>query len=81
MAITLTARRALWVEPKTVSLAARAKPARPSRWDARPALSRGLTLALLVAVVVFLGAKGVLGNRGEPDDRAGILGFSLARRL
>ena len=43
----------------SVPLAARAKPARPSRWDARPALSRGLSLALLVPAVVFLGAKGV----------------------
>jgi len=43
----------------SVPLAARAKPARPSRWDARPALSRGLSLVLLVPAVVFLGAKGV----------------------
>jgi hypothetical protein len=43
----------------SVPLAARAKPARPERWDARPALSRGLGLALLVPAVVFLGAKGV----------------------
>jgi hypothetical protein len=43
----------------SVPLAARAKQVEPSRWDARPALSRALTLALLVLAVVFLGAKGV----------------------
>ena len=43
----------------SIPLATRAKPAEPSRWDAAPALSRALTLALLVLAVVFLGAKGV----------------------
>jgi len=43
----------------SVPLAALAKRVEPSRWDARPALSRALTLALLVPAVAFLGAKGV----------------------
>jgi hypothetical protein len=43
----------------SVPLAARAKQVEPSRWDARPARSRALTLALLVLAVLFLGAKGV----------------------
>ncbi|MDP2701835.1 MAG: glycosyltransferase family 39 protein, partial [Candidatus Rokubacteria bacterium] len=47
----------------SVPLAARAKQAQPSRWDAWPALSRALTPALLVLAVVFLGAKGVDANQ------------------
>jgi len=43
----------------SIPLAARAKPAEPPRWSAAPALSRGLTLALLVLTVALLGAKGV----------------------
>ena len=43
----------------SIPLAARAKPAEPSRGDGAPALSRGLTLAVLALAVVFLGAKGV----------------------
>ena len=43
----------------SIPLAARAKPTAPSRWLGTPALSRGLTLAVLVLAVVFLGAKGV----------------------
>ncbi len=43
----------------SVPLAARAKQAQPSRWNAAPALSRSLTVAVLVTAVVLLGVKGV----------------------
>jgi hypothetical protein len=43
----------------SIPLAARAKTAEPSRWDAAPALSRAFTLAVLVLAVSLLVAKGV----------------------
>jgi hypothetical protein len=43
----------------SVPLAARAKPAQPARWSATPALSRSLTLAVLLIAVALLGIKGV----------------------
>ena len=43
----------------SVPLAARSKPAEPSRWDAAPMLSRALTMAVLLIAVGLLGAKGV----------------------
>ncbi len=43
----------------SMPLAARAKTAEPSRWDAAPALSRAFTLAVLVLAVSLLVTKGV----------------------
>ena len=43
----------------SIPLAARAKTAEPSRWDAAPALSRACTLAVLALAVSLLVAKGV----------------------